>query len=412
MRAYSQSAAQGAPALEVSVNATRDGVLVCHHDKDALRSTGQDRQIAELSYAELSGLRVDARAWLGPATALEPIPKLTDVLDRYAASHVIFIEDKQGTNTSRLLDIMDSYPASTDHFVWKQAAPALQVGAAQKRGYKTWGYFGASEMPRLEELASRFDYLGAYHALDDAAIHRVVDYGKPVICWEVHTRALRDRVTALGVQGLMCSNIPYVMSSGAADTRDRFATGTRSAGDLPWTTEQGWDVQPRIDAGSASVVLDRSQISSYRPGSMAPIQREIHTLRFEMCWPRELPSDLLHAGVAFGQEDDTPYRVLVPSAVGGYHLVIRPNGELILHRRDPGDPAGTRLNTISTAPVRAGEWMQFKIDVSPPSIRFSRLDGAGWSGVTMDRKYRGGYFSLCKNYQDPVPVQFRNLSVT
>lgn len=411
MHAYSESVKLGVPALEVSVNSTRDGVLVCHHDKDTLRSTGHDSQIVELSYAELSSLRVDARAWLGPATALQPIPKLADVLDRYAASHVIFIEDKQGTNTAALLDLMDSYPASTDHFVWKQAAPALQVGAATKRGYKTWGYFMPDALPRLGELASGFDYLGVPHTADDTTISQVVGYGKPVICWEVHTRAVRDRVAALGVQGFMCSNIPYVMSSNAADTRDRFATGTRAAGDLPWTTDQGWGVQPRFDAASASLVLDQSQNCSYRPGSMAPITPEIHTLSFEMCWPRELPQELLHAGLAFGQENDTPYRVLVPALVGGYHLIIRPTGELILHRRDLGDVAGTRLQTIMTAPVRPGEWMRFAIEVAPSSIRFSRQDGSGWSGLAIDHKYRGGYFSVCKNYPAPVPVHFRNLSV-
>jgi glycerophosphoryl diester phosphodiesterase len=56
--------------------------------------------------------------------------------------------------------------------------------------------------------------------------------------------------------------------------------------------------------------------------------------------------------------------------------------------------------------------MHFKIDVTPSSIRFSRVDGAGWSGETMDRQYRGGYISLCKDYPAPVPVQFRGVTVT
>lgn len=411
MQAYERSAELGVPAIEVSVNSTSDGVLVCHHDQSALRVTGRDRKIAELTYSELSGLRVDARAWLGPATALEPIPKLKDVLDRFAASHVIFIEDKQGTNTSQLLDLMDSYPASTDHFVWKQPAPALQAAAVSKRGYKTWGYFMPDAMPRLEELAGGFDYLGVFHTADDATVSKVVAQGKPVICWEIHTRSARDRVSRLGVQGLMCSNIPYLTAE-TAETRDRFSTGTRAAGDLPWTLDQGWEAQPVIDAASASVVLDKAQNFSYRLGSMGPVTSEIHSLAFEMCWPQELPSDLLHAGIAFGQPDDTPYRVLVPSTVGGYHLIIRPDGELVLYRRDPGNPAGTRLQSIMTSPVHAGEWMRFKIDVTPSSVRFSRLDGAGWSGATMDREYRGGYISLCKDYPDPVPVQFRGVSVT
>lgn len=411
MRAYSESANLGIPAIEVSVNSTLDGVLVCHHDQSALRVTGRDSKIAELSYAELNALKVDARPWLGPATSLEPIPKLRDVLDRFAASHVIFIEDKQGTNTGVLLDLMDSYPSSTEHFIWKQSAPALQVAAAAKRGYKTWGYFVPDAVPRLDELAARFDYLGVHHTADDATIESVVAYGKPVICWEVHTRAARDRVTRLGVQGLMCSNVPYVISE-SPEPRDQFASGSRAAGDLPWNLDQGWDSQPAIDPVSASVVLDQNQNFSYRLGSMGPVTNEIHSLTFEMCWPQELPSEQLHAGIAFGQQNDTPYRVLVPSLVGGYHLIIRPGGELVLYRRDPGNPAGTRLQSIVTAPVRAGDWMQFKIQVTPPSVTFSRLDGAGWSGVTMDREYRGGYFSLCKGYADPVPVQFRAIAVT
>jgi glycerophosphoryl diester phosphodiesterase len=412
MRAYLQSTRTGVPAFEVSVNSTSDGVLVCHHDQNVLRVTGQDRKVAELTYAELSALRVDARAWLGPATELEPIPTVREVLDRFAGSHVIFVEDKQGTNTAALLDLMDSYPASTEHFVWKQPAPALQAAEASARGYKTWGYFMPDAEPRLDELAARFDYIGVHHSADDETISKAVSYNKPVICWEVHTRSDRDRVTALGVQGLMCSNVPYVMSAEAAETQDRFSTGERAAGDLPWTVDHGWDAQPTVDAASASVLLDKDQNFSYRLGSMGPVTREIHSLAFDMCWPRELPSELLHAGIAFGQPDDTPYRVLLPSSVGGYHLIIRPDGELVLYRRDPGNPAGTRLQSIMTAPVRAAEWMRFKIEVTPASVRFSRLDGIGWSGMTMDRKYRGGYLSLCKDYPDPVAVQFRNVSIT
>src|SRR6478735_7476996 len=34
MEAYSEAVALGAKAIEVSVNATKDGVLICHHDKD------------------------------------------------------------------------------------------------------------------------------------------------------------------------------------------------------------------------------------------------------------------------------------------------------------------------------------------------------------------------------------------
>ena len=240
----------------------------------------------------------------------------------------------------------------------------------------------------MDELAAGFDYLGVYHTADDATVRKVVAYGKPVICWGIPYSFRCQPRDQPGRSRPDVLNIPYVTSA-TAEPQDTFSTGSRAAGDLPWTVDQGWGAQPVIDAASASVVLDKSENFSYRLGSMGPVTKEIHSITFEMCWPQELPSNLQHAGIAFGQQDDTPYRVLVPSSVGGYHLIIRPAGELVLYRRDPGNPAGTRLQTIATSPVKPGEWMHFKIDVTPSSIRFSRVDGAGWSGETMDREYAG-----------------------
>ena len=68
-------------------------------------------------------------------------PKCSDVLDACAATHVVFLEDKQGTNTKVLLDLMDTYPDSTGHFVWKQDAGVKTFEDAQARGYKTSGCF-------------------------------------------------------------------------------------------------------------------------------------------------------------------------------------------------------------------------------------------------------------------------------
>ena len=168
-----------------------------------------------------------------------------------------------------------------------------------------------------------------------------------------------------------------------------------------------------IDAASASVVLDKSQNFSYRLGSMGPVTKEIHSLAFEMCWPRELPSNLLHAGIAFGQQDDTPYRVsgakqrrgLSPDHSAG-------TGSWSCTGATQEIPPARGLQSIMTSPVSAGEWMRLQNRRHAASIRFSRLDGAGWSGVTMDREYRGGYISLCKDYPDPGPGPVQGMSVT
>jgi hypothetical protein len=409
--AYSRSIDRGTKAIEVSVNATADGVFVCHHDTTTKRMTGVDLTIADVTWEKLSGLRSDARAWLGPAADEQPLPLLTEVLDAYAKTHVIFLEDKQGTNTQALLELMDSYPNSTDHFVWKQWAGAAQYQLADRHGYQTWGYFTSDLYDRADELAPRFDFLGVSHTATDAQVARLVSFGKPVIAWEVHFRSLRDRMSDLGVAGMMCSNLPYVTATTAARAADSFRTGLRSAGDLPWTTDHGSSVQPMIDAGAASVLLNYRDVQSYLMGSMCPVGPGSYRITFEFRWPDGLPMADQHAGMAFGAADDRPYRVRKASEVSAYHVVLRANGSLELFSRAAGTTDGTSLGAVLTAPPRPGNWVRLQVEVLANSIRVLRLDEAGWSMEAEDASYRGGYFWLCKNYADGPPVEFRSIVV-
>lgn len=409
--AYMQSAAVGAKAIEVSVSATADGVLVCHHDVDLRRMTGEDVEISEATYDSIRSLRNDAQRWLGPGAQLEPIATLEDVCDALAATHVLFIEDKQGTNTEALLDLMDRYPDSRQHFVWKQRADWTQHHAAAGRGYATWGYFDEDVLDRIDELASRFDMLGITHQANDALIASLVAQSRPVIVWAVHTRWMRDRLLGLGVAGLMCANIPYVSTDVALQSSDMFGTGLRQPGDLPWLVDRGWGAQPTIDPAGALVTFDGQGSSSYCMGSMCPLPEAPVRLDFEMRWPEDLPAESEHAGIAFGQDDDSPYRVHVASDVGGYHMVMRGSGRMDLFSRAPGRASGTLLDSATTDAPEPGTWMRFRVEMTDYNVSVVRTDGSSRRVTSYDRTYRGGYFSLTRNYAEGPSVQFRAISV-
>lgn len=408
--AYAHAIQNGAKAIEVSVSATRDGVLVCHHDLDTERMTGRNLQISEVTYDKLGVLRNDSQSWIGPKAPLQPIPLLKDVLDAHAANSVIFIEDKQGGNTVALLDLMDSYPDSKEHFVWKMTAGGKHHAEAKERGYKTWGYFVDNAGNKFAEFAERFDYLGIYHGATDDEIKALVAFGKPVICWEIHTRWMRERVAALGVTGLMCSNFPYVSSDAPLRTNDDFASGIRAPGDLPWILASTY--QPTLQPEFSSVSLNHEASSSYTLGSMCPVQKDSYSLSFDMRWPMALPEGSGSAGIAFGQEDDQPYRPSVPATVSGYHLTLDPAGTVRLFARDSGVLEGELLGEVQSNAPKAGAWMRFRVDVSPQEITFTRLDEAPVSGVTRNDSYRGGYFGLTKNYLGKQPVEFRQVEVS
>ncbi len=100
LAAYRNSLQAGAEAVEISVCSTSDGVLICHHDLSGARVLGVDRKIADMTWSEVSARSVDARSWLGVNTPLEPVSRLEDVLRELDPNTLVFIEDKQGTNTT------------------------------------------------------------------------------------------------------------------------------------------------------------------------------------------------------------------------------------------------------------------------------------------------------------------------
>ncbi|MDQ0078521.1 glycerophosphodiester phosphodiesterase [Arthrobacter oryzae] len=408
---YGQAVSVGAKAIEVSLSSTSDGVLVCHHLTNTQKLTGQNWNIADRPYSDIAGLRNDARQWLGPASPRDPIPKVKDVLDAHASKEVIFIEDKQGTNTNALLDLLDSYPDSTEHFVWKQSGAAKLPGAVRERGYTSWGYFTDSSDRQFERFADTFDLLGIYHDATDDEIRRLVSFGKPVICWEVHTRWMRQRLEHLGVRGMMCSNLLYVTSETPKSTKDSFASGLRAPGDLPWI--HTWESQPVLQPESASIRFEGDGRRSYVMGSMCPITSGNYTLTYELRWPTNTgAAPELDAGIAFGQADDRAFRPWTPNEIGGYYLALKPSGKLELFRQEPKIQDALSISSVATEPPVPGEWMRFRIDVAPAAIRFARLDGREIATVADDTAYRGAYFSLFKSHPGGTPVEFRAVEVT
>lgn len=410
LEAYTRSVEAGAQAVEISVCSTRDGVLVCHHDKNTERMTGVGLEIADQDFARLSVLRNLSAEWTGPGTRPQPIPRLTDVLDALDDEVVILIEDKQGSNTTRLLDLLDSYPDSTRRFIWKQAAVAPDPTEAVRRGYTTWGYFISNEDDAFARLADRFDVLGIYHGATDDEIRALVGYGKPVICWEVHTRWMRDRVLDLGVRGLMCSNFPYVASDlPAPASAVTVGAGVRPAGDLPWILSPTF--QPQLLTAENAVRFAVDANAGYITGSLCPVDGSDLRLDVGIRWPEAPSSPYDSAGFAFGLESDVPYRASIPRSEGGYHVLLNAAGELSLTRKSPV-PEGSEkdeslvLASMNTAPPVVGAWTTVSVRMTPRGIRVGRQGEQGSIEVE-DSTYRGGYLGLCKNYGSPVPVDLR-----
>jgi len=213
--AYAQAAKiKGLQALEMSVCITADGVLVCSHDPTTLRTTGVDLTIRDQTWATLSALQVTAATTNNPDQPARPLARFDELAERYSDRYVLFCEPKVPEAAEPLLALLSALK-SPERVVWKQYVTSPHWARAKQAGFGTWGYLlnQTSHIGAVERWASdpAIDLLGAGIAESDDFIATVVDAararGKKTIAWPIDSPADRDRALALGVNGLMTSDV-------------------------------------------------------------------------------------------------------------------------------------------------------------------------------------------------------------
>lgn len=207
--AFRRAIALDADGAELDVHATRDGVIVVHHDPD-LPGLGP---ISLLSYAEVQ----DARLRNG-----ETVPLLAEVLE-ILAGHDAWIEVKllSPAHDDKLMALIASGPSpercavhSFDHRIIRRlGARAPQL----RRGVLLTAY--VLDPVRTLEDAGATVLWQEWRLIDDELIARVHDAGGEVIAWTVNEVGDLERLARMGIDGL-CGNYP---------DRIRIATGPKAS---------------------------------------------------------------------------------------------------------------------------------------------------------------------------------------
>lgn len=98
--AFSDAISVGADFIELDVQQTRDGVLVVMHNSNLKRTTGVNKDIWDVDYADIQNL--DAGSWFDPAYANARIPTLEETLqfvDKRARLNIEIKPTKHGSDT-------------------------------------------------------------------------------------------------------------------------------------------------------------------------------------------------------------------------------------------------------------------------------------------------------------------------
>lgn len=421
MAGYRASAAMGFPP-EVSVNVDASGELWCIHDTTMDRTTNRTGNFNTFTTEEIGQqVLTVSKPMLGAGWTEQPLVPLRQVLDEFLGKVLIFLEAKGNDAVVPLQTLLDTYyPHAPRSVIWKAHIGTASLPWAKARSYRTWVYLDSGTTDAtMDGKDANVDYWGVQTTFTDTRISQVVARGKPVFSWPVYRRSQVTRLTGLGVVGIMTSDARYVSTALPQRTASRWDLQVKESGGTPtidYDAAYALVFAPAPDVGWVSVASVPNQ--SYGLGTYAPVQAGAggYRITFDMKY-KVLPSDLtLHGGFYFGKVSDDAYRFGTANASGGYHMVLRGNGQMQVNRHTAGSTSGTPIgSTITTTAPVADTAMSFQINVTPTTVEVKRTDGAGWTtGAIADTTYRGGYLGLSNGSVTDVTTRpyWRNLAIT
>jgi len=205
LRAYTNAAAWGVGALEVSCNRTSDGVWVAVHDQTLQRTSpsAPNTPVGDMTWAEVSAYTNDG----------EPYARLESILEAYGSTHVMFLDPKYGGwDMTGFLDLILAH-MPPQNVVIKFFHDAITVAnAAHARGLLTWGYYYQDSAPQIPITAAYWDVLGMDYGADQAAWDLAIGTGKKVYGHIIATAGNGTTAIGKGATGLMVSGVTAVIA--------------------------------------------------------------------------------------------------------------------------------------------------------------------------------------------------------
>ena len=187
----------GADAIELDVHATRDGVVVVHHD-----FLVHGRPIADLTAAEVADLRVSG----------EPIPTLADVLDTVGSRATVYVEIKGRAIEQHVIAVLAR--SSTAHavpihsFDHRAVARARALQPTLTGGILLVSYLVEPE--RALRAAGARDYWQEWTMIDESLVRAIHTARGRVIAWTVNDPDQARRLAALGIDGICTDQLQLI----------------------------------------------------------------------------------------------------------------------------------------------------------------------------------------------------------
>jgi glycerophosphoryl diester phosphodiesterase len=210
LRAFQRALDLGVDGIELDVHASRDGVLVVHHDPSLPIQRGEATElvpIVHLASADLAAYRLPSG---------DPIPTLEEVFLAVGDRATIYVEVKAPNAEAMVAALLDRHPQvrsavhAFDH--------RIPVGVRAIRPDTAIGLLSASYPLDVQGVVSWSDATMFWqHAdlIDEALVIAVHAAGLRLIAWTVNSAPHARQLATWGVDAL-CTDVPDVIRTALA----------------------------------------------------------------------------------------------------------------------------------------------------------------------------------------------------
>lgn len=191
-----------ADGIELDVHATRDGVIVVHHDPTLPRRAGvPGPAIASLTLDELRAA----------SAGLVAVPTLDETLALVAGRATVYVEIKAVGIEASVVECLGRYPGPTavHSFDHRVARRVRELSPGLPTGILSASYL--LEPDRALQVAGGRDYWQWWELIDEELVRRVHHAGGRVVAWTVNTPESVARLEALGVDAV-CTDVTDVVT--------------------------------------------------------------------------------------------------------------------------------------------------------------------------------------------------------
>lgn len=211
---------QGADAIEGDFRVTRDGQIVCVHDRDTRRLSGNRKAVKDCSLEELKSL--DAGGWFGEAFKGTRIPTLAEALSTVPPRKKVFVEIKCGPEIlTRLLQEISVSKVGREEVVVisfnRKVIRALKVMAPDLKALWIGSFRGSRKGVFVPLIAKVLEVLRRTHAdgfsasadlmVDRAFVASLRESGYETHVWTIDDPETAKRLLGYGVASIT-TNVP------------------------------------------------------------------------------------------------------------------------------------------------------------------------------------------------------------